>query len=263
MKRNGIIGAIAGDIIGSCFEFNPVKFKNFELFNTESTFTDDSVMTLAVASWIMDGKTTPLYVYMQEHFMLYPMRGYGSHFREFLLEDTYPGPYNSFGNGSAMRVSPVGYVANTLDECLALAEETAVVSHNHPEGIKGAQATAASIFLARNGKNKNEIKKYIEDTFNYDLSKNIEDIKPGYVFHVDCQESVPESIMCYLQSNSWEDTVRNAVSFGGDADTMACIAGSIAAATPGMEVPEEIADRCFWILDSHLRHELNLFDDFV
>lgn len=262
MNTQSIIGAIAGDIIGSTYEFCPVKKMEFGLFKTHTTFTDDTVMTLANAQWLTDEpdhSPSRLVDIMHSLGKKFPDRGYGGHFRRWLInEDTEP--YNSYGNGSAMRVSPIGFYAKTLDETLRLAKISAEVTHNHPEGIKGAQATAASIFMARQGASKTEIRDYIESTFQYDLHRTVDEMRPRYNFTEICQTSVPESIICYLESDTWEETVRKAISMGGDADTMACIAGGIAAATPGMSVPDAIADRCYWILDPQLRQTLNRFD---
>ncbi len=265
MKTNSIIGAIAGDIVGSAYEFHPVKKMDFPLFTPQSTFTDDTVMTMANASWLCDDPdhtAKQLVTAMHTFGENYPHRGYGGRFRMWLWNEDSE-PYNSYGNGSAMRVSPVGFYARTLDEALSLAKISAEVTHNHPEGIKGAQATAAAIFMARQGASKTEIRDYIEQTFQYDLHRTVDEMRPSYRFTEICQTSVPESIICYLESDTWEQTVRKAVSMGGDADTMACIAGGIAAATPGMEVPADIADRCYGILDPLLRQHLSSFDQML
>lgn len=265
MKTNSIIGAIAGDIIGSAYEFHATKRMDFPLFVPQTTFTDDTVMTMANATWLLrDTQHThkQLTDFMHKLGHAFPNRGYGGNFRRWLFNrETVP--YNSYGNGSAMRVSPVGFYAKTLDEALSLAKISAEVTHNHPEGIKGAQATAASIFMARQGASKTEIRDYVEQTFQYDLRRTVDAMRPSYRFTEICQTSVPESIICYLESDTWEQTVRKAVSLGGDADTMACIAGGIAAATPGMDVPADIADRCYWILDPLLRTLLSDFDEML
>ncbi len=263
MNTKGILGAIAGDIIGSAYEFHPTKHMEFPLFLPQTTFTDDTVMTMAVAKWLCDDPDhTPKRLVKTMHLIGndFPNRGYGGRFLHWLYnEDTEP--YNSFGNGSAMRVSPVGFYAKTLDEAIDLAKVSAEVTHNHPEGIKGAQATATAIFMARQGVSKTEIRDYVEQTFQYDLHRTIDEMRPRYGFTEICQTSVPESIICYLESNTWEETIRKAISMGGDADTMACIAGGIAAATPDMEVPADIAERCYWILDPLLRIVLDQFDE--
>ncbi len=221
-----MIGAILGDIIGSRHEIRKIKSMDFELFTESSKITDDTVMTIAIADSILNDisfKTSMLH-WGNEYFEV----GYGGNFKEW-LKGKIQGAYNSYGNGSAMRVSPCGYM-KTLEECLQKAEESALPTHNHPEGIKGAQSIAAAIFLARQKKSKEEIKKYIETTFGYDLSKSPDEIRPTYTFDVSCQGSVPESICCFLHSTDFESTIRLAISLGGDADTQAAIAGSIAEA---------------------------------
>ena len=231
-----LCGAMAGDIIGSFYEFNATKKYDFYLFTPFSKFTDDTVMTVANADWLITGES--LLGVMQDYGNRYPHAGYGGMFRTWLREDE-PKPYNSFGNGSAMRVSPVGWAFDTLGKTLEAAKESAEVTHNHPEGIKGSQATAACIFLARTGKSKDEIKDYIEKTFGYNLSRTCDEIRLDYHFDVTCQGSVPESIIAFLESTDFESAVRLAVSLGGDADTMGAITGGIAEAYYG-GVPEHI-----------------------
>ena len=236
----GIIGAIAGDVIGSAYEFNPTRDYNFDLFTPKSTFTDDTVLTMANALWLLDDNQHThqrLVEIMLDFCRKYPDRGYGGRFARW-IHDSDPQPYNSFGNGSAMRVSPVGYYANSLEEALQLAQISAEVTHNHPEGIKGAQATAAAIFLARQGKSKQEIRDYVSQTFNYDLSRTLEEIRPTFTFDETCQRTVPESITCFLEGKDYEDVVRLSVALAGDADTIAAIAGSISSAVD--DVPNEI-----------------------
>ena len=222
-----IIGAIAGDIIGSVYEAKNIKAYRFPLFTSYSTFTDDSIMTMAVADAVLNKKdfTKTIWTYGRK----YPNRGYGGMFRTWLKSDN-PQPYDSFGNGSAMRVSPVGFAFDTLSEVLEVAKQSAEVTHNHPEGIKGAQAVAAAVFLARTGKSKADIQAYIETAFKYDLRFTLDDIRPSYRFNVTCQGSVPQAIRAFLESTDFEDAVRLAISIGGDSDTIACIAGGIAAA---------------------------------
>jgi ADP-ribosylglycohydrolase len=220
-------GAILGDIIGSRFERSGAKEYHFELFTPESIFTDDTVMTVAVADWLLQGGDLPQT--LRRWGLRYPFAGYGATFRQWLA-GLINEPYNSWGNGSAMRVSPVGWVATSLDECVALAEGTAAVTHNHPEGIKGAQVVAGATYLAREGADKAAIKEWVTKEFQYDLDRRLEDIRPGYTFDVSCRGSVPESIIAFLESTDLEDAVRKAVSLGGDTDTMACIAGAIAEA---------------------------------
>lgn len=244
----GVIGAIAGDVIGSAYEFNPTREYGFELFTPKSTFTDDTVLTMANVQWLLEDEQhshETLVNIMQDLCHRYEWRGYGGRFVQWIVSSN-PQPYGSFGNGSAMRVSPVGYYAQTLDEALELAKISAEVTHNHPEGIKGAQATAAAIFLARQGKTKQEIGKYVAETFNYDLSRTLEEIRPDYTFDETCQRTVPEAITCYLEGRDYEDVVRLAVSLAADADTLAAIAGSIASAT--MDVPNEISQRVISLL---------------
>ena len=231
-----LCGAMAGDMIGSFYEFNATKKTDFYLFTPFSSFTDDTVMTVANADWLVTGDS--LMGIMQDYGNRYPNAGYGGMFRNWLREEE-PKPYNSFGNGSAMRVSPVGWAFDTLEETLEAAKQSAEVTHNHPEGIKGAQATAACIYLARTGKTKQEIKEYIEQTFGYNLNRTCDEIRPDYHFDVTCQGSVPESIIAFLESTDFENAVRLAVSLGGDADTMGAITGGIAEAFYG-GVPKHI-----------------------
>jgi ADP-ribosylglycohydrolase len=222
-----MLGAIAGDIIGSVYENLRTKRKDFRLFTPVSTFTDDTVLTVAVADAILSGADygTTIKSYARR----YPMRGYGP---KFLLWMATPGlkPYNSFGNGSAMRVSPVAHAYSSEEEVLEQARSTAECTHNHPEGIKGAQATALAVFLARQGFDKDTIRTKLQEGFGYNISRTVDSIRSDYGLDVTCQGSVPESIIAFLDSTSFEDAVRNAVSLGGDADTQACIAGAIAEA---------------------------------
>lgn len=231
-----MLGAIAGDVIGSTYEFNGVKHKDFELFPPGSAPTDDSLLTLAVAAWILDGDD------LVESFHIAaataPHAGWGGRFRRWALRRETE-PYNSFGNGSAMRVSPVGFAFATFEETLAAAARSAEVTHNHPEGIKGAQATAAAIWLARSGSDKPAIRREIETRFGYDLSRTVDEVRLVHRFDETCQGSVPEAIIAFLDSTDFEDAIRNAISLGGDADTQACIAGGIAQAFYG-SVPDPI-----------------------
>lgn len=241
-KSLALMGAICGDIIGSTYEswrFRTKKY-DFNLFPPGCRFTDDTVMSIAVADWIVHGGD--LSNILQKWGRKYPNAGFGGMFRQWLQEEK-PEPYNSFGNGSAMRVSPVGCAFDTLEETLQKAMESAEVSHNHPEGIKGAEATASAIFMARNGKSKEEIKEYVSETFGYNLNRTCNEIRPKYKFDSTCLGSVPESIICFLEGKDYEDCVRLAVSMGGDSDTMGAIAGSIAAAFYGV-IPEEIYKKC-------------------
>ena len=229
-----MIGAIAGDIIGSVYENKPIKTTDFPLFSDGSMFTDDTVLTVAVADALLNDRDYAKFLRIWGR--RYPNAGYGKSFITWIAIDGHP-PYGSWGNGAAMRVSPIGWVCNSFDEVLAEAECSAVVSHNHPEAIKGAQAVALAVYLARTGSTKTEIKQEITKRFSYDLDRTVDAIRPTYTFDVSTQGSVPESIICFLESVSYEDAVRNAVSLGGDSDTMACIAGSIAETFYG-SVPE-------------------------
>ena len=258
-KRIAMMGAICGDVIGSSYEFRPNKRYDFPLFTRKSTYTDDTVMTCAIADWLITdiAPEEKMQDWGREHFDA----GYGPMFRRWIQAD-FPRPYNSFGNGSAMRVSPVGWFATSLDECLRLSKESAEVTHNHPEGIKGAQATASAIYLARTGKTKEEIKTYITETFGYNLERKYADIKPDYKFDVTCQGSVPESIICFLESTDYESAIRLAVSMGGDADTMGAITGGIAAAFY-KEIPDNIAGKCLDLLPDDIFEIVEKFSEYL
>lgn len=220
-----MIGAIAGDMIGSPYEGRPIKRTDFAL--RVAGFTDDTVLTVAVAHAILSGQE--LVVSVKSFAQRHHTAGYGGSFRRWIRSwDSQP--YNSFGNGSAMRVSPVGFAFDGIEEVLAQAKRSAEVTHNHPEGIKGAQATALAIVMARQGVDKETIRTELENRFSYDLRRTVEDIRPDYRFDVSCQGSVPESIIAFLDAADYETSIRNAISLGGDADTMACIAGGIAQA---------------------------------
>lgn len=244
-----MIGAILGDMIGAPYEFDRGnKTKEFPLFCMESEFTDDSVMTVAVAEALMDttGRTDDeirkaLVESMQKWGALYPDAGYGGMFYHW-LHTMDPEPYGSFGNGSAMRVTSAGWLFDTIEETRHMARLTAEVTHNHPEGIKGAEAAASAIFLARNGSSKDEIRSYIISEFGYSLSRTCDEIRPGYHHVESCQETVPEAITAFLEGTDFEDVIRTAVSLGGDCDTLTCIAGSMAEAFYG--IPEEMAEEC-------------------
>lgn len=231
-----MLGAIIGDIIGSVYEKREIKTTDFELYSRWSKYTDDTVLTIATADCILnDGSYTEYY---QKYGKQYPKKGYGGTFQNWIFSEN-PQPYNSWGNGSAMRVSPIGYAFDALEDVLRIAKESAEVTHNHPEGIKGAQAIAAAIFWARNGSSKEEIRQYITKTFKYDLNRTIEGIRAEYKFDVSCQGSVPEAIIAFLDGNNFESTIRLAISLGGDADTLAAMAGSIAEAYY-REIPAEL-----------------------
>lgn len=262
-------GAILGDIIGSPYEFDMGnKSKEFSLFSQYSIFTDDTVMTIAVAeafafahpeadeNWLR----RRLVYTMQKYGKAYPNAGYGAMFRRW-LEQKDPQPYGSFGNGAAMRVSSVAWLYNDLDTVRKMARLSAEVTHNHPEGIKGAEATASAIFLGRTGRSKAEIKAYIMDNFHYNLSRTCDEIRPSYHHVESCQETVPEAITAFLEGESFEDVIRTAVSLGGDCDTLTCIAGSIAEGFYG--VPEELQQECHRRLPKQLATILQHFADSV
>lgn len=258
-----MLGALVGDIIGSVYEFANTKSTDFELFTPWSSYTDDSVMTLAVAKWLVEDEAHTIHYLifcMQELGNRYPNAGYGGNFGWWLRQDE-PQPYNSWGNGAGMRVSPVGLYAKTLDEALALAAITASVSHNHPEGVKGAQAVATCVFLAKEGKTKEEIKVYVESTFDYNLNRKIAEIRPRYEFDVSCQGSVPEAIIAFLEGNSFEEVIRLAISLGGDSDTIGAMAGAIAACI--YPIPNHITEKCKAILTEDLRGIEDIFMNFI
>ena len=240
-----MIGAIIGDTIGSIYEFDNIKTKNFELFGNGVSPTDDSILTFATADWIMHGGAA------WKHYVKYastydcPVGGFGGRFTQYVIKALSTGkgePYNSCGNGSAMRVSPVGWAFNTKEEVLAKAKESAECTHNHPEGIKGAQATALAIFMARNGASVGDIKAAIESEFGYNLDFTLDELRPIYRWNYPgaalCQGTVPQAIRCVYEATSYEDAIRNAISLGGDSDTLACIAGSIA--EPVFGIPKKI-----------------------
>ena len=238
-----MLGAIAGDIIGSPYEGLGSKEYDFPLFALHSCFTDDTVLTIAVAVAILDGLDYA--AALRDFGNRYPGRGYGGYFVGWLA-DPSKGPYNSWGNGSAMRVTPVGYAFESVDQILLEAKRSAEVTHNHEEGIRGAQATALAVFLARTGSAKDELREEISKRFGYEMDRTVEEIRASYTFDISCQGSVPESIICFLDSEDFESAVRNAISLGGDTDTMACIAGGIAEAYYGqlpVEVTREVKAR--------------------
>ena len=232
-----LMGAVLGDIAGSIYEFNPRKSTDIDLQDKRMDYTDDTIMTIAVADWILNDKKHTkkgLVTRMQEWGRKYPnpMGAYGGMFSQWLTSKN-PKPYNSWGNGAAMRVAAVGFAFSTLEETLEVAKKSAEVTHNHPEGIKGAQATAAAIFMARTGCSKEDIRRYISVNFGYDLNRNCDDIRPNYSFDGSCQGTVPESIIAFLDSKDYEDALRLCISLGGDADTMGAITGAIAGAYYG------------------------------
>lgn len=226
-----MLGAVIGDMIGSRFEFQNYKSKDFELWTPDSNYTDDTICTVAVAEWVLSGCRYDLNAIMQKWCRRYPypMGAYGARFNQWIWSDN-PEPYHSFGNGSAMRVSAIGWAFDKLTDTLNFAHDSAAITHNHPEGIKGAQATAAAIFWARTGESKQFIRQNITEWFGYDLSWTCNDIRPDYDFNETCQGTVPQAITAFLESDCFEDAIRLAISLGGDSDTLAAITGSIAEA---------------------------------
>lgn len=256
-----MIGAIFGDIVGSIYEWDNIKTKDFELYQPKMFFTDDTVMTLAVAKALMEyvagkGKLSDLTVKnMQELGRLYPDAGYGARFDGWIYSAN-PKPYNSWGNGSAMRVSACGWIGKNLDEVKKLSYEVTAVTHNHLEGVKGAEAVAVAIFMARIGKTKDEIKKEMQKY--YTLDKCLDEIRPTYEFNESCQDTVPQAIQAFLEAEDFEDAIRNAISLGGDSDTLAAITGSIAEAYYG--VKQEYSEFVKRKLDDRLRNICEEFE---
>ncbi len=235
-----MLGAVVGDIIGSVYEKRAIKTVDFELFTKHSRFTDDTVLTIATADCILqDGDYTKFY---QDYGRRFPKKGYGGTFQNWIFSAD-PQPYNSWGNGSAMRVSPIASAFDEIADALFEAKKSAMVTHNHPEGVKGAQAVVAAMYLAQDDCSKKEIRAYIESNFGYDLSRTVKEIRPTYKFDVSCQGSVPEAIIAFLDSTDFESAVRLAISLGGDADTQAAIAGSIAEAFY-RKIPDTIIQEC-------------------
>ncbi len=243
-----MIGAIAGDIIGSVFEWSEKKPTAFPLFSPQSRFTDDTVLSVAVAESILDGAGYA--AKLGEFYAHYPDVGYGRRFTEWALAGDKK-PYNSWGNGSAMRVGPIGFAFESLDRVLSEARQSAEVTHNHPEGIKGAQAIAAAVFLAKNNESKHSIKTYIEKSFGYDLGDSIDNLRETYTFDVSCQGSVPQAIIAFLESTGFEDGIRKAISIGGDSDTIGCMSGAILQAYY-KSIPLEIVSKVHELLDFRL-----------
>ena len=257
-----MLGAIIGDIIGSRFEFSGETEKDFDLFNEYSFFTDDTVMSCAIAKALLECNgdyaqlSAKAVACMQELGQKYPDRGYGGQFLHW-LDEKDPQPYNSYGNGSAMRVSPVAYVAKSIEEVKDLSRKVTVVSHDHPEGIKGAESVAVAIWLALHGKSKDEIREYIESNY-YHIEESYTETPWDFLVDATCQETVPPSLYSFFVSDSFEDTIRTAVAFGGDADTMAAIAGSIAGAY--YDIPKEMQTRASSYLDAYLLDILDRFE---
>ena len=248
-----MLGAIIGDIVGSVYEFNNYRAKDFQpLFSRKAFFTDDSVCTCAVADALINHRH-PAHALKEWGQRYWENGGWGRSFALWLGSDTLE-PYNSWGNGAAMRVSPAGLLAQSLDEAIALANKVTVVTHNHPEGMKGAAATAAAIYLARTGASQAHIRGYISETYDYDLTRTIDEIRPNYRFNESCQDTVPQALTCVLEADSFEDAIRNAISIGGDSDTIGAIAGGVAEAMFG--IPDHIADEAWKRLPEDMRQVL-------
>jgi ADP-ribosylglycohydrolase len=266
-----MIGAIIGDVIGSVYENENTKTEDFPLFSRFSRFTDDTVLTVAIADAIMHHKThrlpfvqswhnTNLYAHkLKEYGKRFPHAGYGQMFSEWVYRSSLRG-YRSFGNGSAMRVSAIGFAFDDLNDILREAKLTALPTHNHPEGVKGAQAVAAAIFLARSSHTKDQISAYIEKQFKYNLRQSLDDIRPHYEFDSSCQGSVPQAIIAFLESTHFEDAIRKAISLGGDSDTIACIAGGIAQAYY-KDIPAHIVSQTNRLLDWEFKQIINAFNE--
>ena len=250
-----MLGAIVGDIVGSIYEFNNHRSKDFPLFSGGCDFTDDTVITVAVADCLMNQGS---YVeYIKNYTRKYPNRGYGGRFAQWIRFESME-PYNSWGNGSAMRVSAVGFAFDDLEMVIQEAKRSAEVTHNHPEGIKGAQATALAIYMARQGQSKEQIKSAIAKSFSYDLDRTLDEIRPVYQFNESCQETVPEAVIAFLESTDFEDAIRNGISLGGDSDTLTCITGGIAEAFYG-GVPQDIAEKALSYLPKAMREVVEKF----
>lgn len=265
-----MIGSIIGDIVGSIYEFNNIKTKDFEFFDDRMEFTDDSILTFATADWLLHGGDVARYYSGYATRYAYPMGGYGTSFKNWVVRSQFKGdyrPYNSCGNGSAMRVGPVGWAFQSREETLHHARLSAECTHNHPDGIKGAQATALCIFMARNGASKQQIRQTVEAEFGYDLSLNVDELRPRYswsgldgiVDGATCQGSVPQAIRCFLDGTDFEDCIRNAISIGGDSDTIGCITGSMAEAFFG--VPKAMRDKAMKYLPKELIGVMNEFEE--
>jgi len=252
-----MLGAIVGDIVGSIYEFNNHRSKDFPLFGEGCDFTDDTILTVAIADCLMQNGNYGEYI--KNYARKYPKvkGGYGGRFAQWIHTESLE-PYNSWGNGSAMRVSSIGFAFDTLESVIAEAKRSAEVTHNHPEGIKGAQATAVAIYMARKGQSKDQIKAAIAESFDYDLNRTLDEIRPIYKFNESCQETVPEAIIAFLESTDFEDAIRNGISLGGDSDTLTCITGGIAEAFYG-GVPQDIAEKALSYLPSMMREVVDEF----
>lgn len=245
-----MLGSIIGDIVGSVYEFNNYRFKDFEpLFHRKAFFTDDTVCTIAIADALVNQRH-PAHALKDWGERYWENGGWGRSFALWLGSESLE-PYGSYGNGAAMRVSPAGLLANSLDDAVSLAHHVTAVTHNHPEGMKGAAATASAIYLARTGTNQSQIRSHIASSFGYDLTRSIDEIRPTYKFNESCQQTVPEALTCVLEANSFEDAIRNAISIGGDSDTIGAIVGGVAEAMFG--IPDEIAERAWLYLPLEMR----------
>ncbi|MBR1889681.1 MAG: ADP-ribosylglycohydrolase family protein [Alloprevotella sp.] len=256
-----MLGSIIGDIVGSVYEFNNLKSKDFSFFSKNAAYTDDSILTIATADWIMNGGQPGAYYARYGLRHQCPRGGYGGGFKHWLITGAETGqfePYNSCGNGSAMRVGPVGWAFDTVEEVLQVACLSAACTHNHPEGIKGAQATALAILLARQGASKEVVRDELERRFGYDLRQTCDQIRPTYEWGALCQNTVPQAVCAFLDSHSFEDAVRNAISLGGDSDTLACITGSIAEAYYG--IPSDLRTQALAYLPDELRSVIVQFE---
>ena len=259
-----MIGSIIGDIVGSIYEFHNIKTKDFPLFTERTQWTDDTILTIATAKWILEGGSASdsgRYYFRYGFNYPHPMGGYGDGFQRWLwaAENNDFEPYSSCGNGSAMRVGPVGWAFDTEDEVLKMAKASAECTHNHPEGIKGAQATALCIYLSRKGETKDKIKSEVTEKFGYNLNFTCDGIRDSYKGGGTCQASVPQAIVAFLDGTDFEDCIRNAISIGGDSDTIACITGSIAEAYYG--VPEDIYNEAYSRLSPHFKNVVKEFED--
>ncbi len=258
-----MLGAIIGDIAGSRFEWENNKTKNFELLTNDCDFTDDSIMSIALCQALLefngdyDDLSEKAIKYMRSVGQYYPHRGFGAHFYRWLFKEAYPEPYNSFGNGAAMRVSACGFAAESLEQAKLFSNAVTKVSHNHPEGLKAAEAVATAIYLARTGATIPEIRKHITENY-YDLDFTLDEIRPYYEFDVTCQGSTPQAIEAFLESTSFEDSIRNAISIGGDSDTIGAMAGGIAEAYYG--IPSELRNKAMTYLDERLTNILTEFE---
>lgn len=255
------MGAVAGDLVGSVYEWNNCKAKDFNpFFRGDCFYTDDTICTIAVADALINGKP-PADCLKQWGLRYFDNNGWGSAFRRWLMSSDN-GPYNSWGNGAAMRVSPAAWLATSLDQALSYAAQVTRVTHNHPEAMKGAAATTTAIYLARQGQVAASIRHLIEEQFGYNLSTTVDEIRPGYMFNESCQGTVPQALVCALEANSFEDAIRNAISIGGDSDTVAAIAGPVAEAMFGVphwmqqEVRRKLPDDMRIVLDSLYHHQI-------